>query len=694
MAISKYASTKMANRNMTTLSTVFCSPLSSLLRPSLLRPSSVGPSSVGPSSLRRRIVLPVLVGCCIAANLTGKELKSAEFPEPTATVNFEVSSAPLRNTLKPSDLVLQAQQARIEAMRQASAATVAVHGADGQGGGSGVCITPDGYVLTNYHVSSPFGHRMKCGMNDGKMYDCVVAGIDPTGDLAVLKMYGRNDFPVAKIGDSDSVRAGHWCFAAGNPFILATNLQPTITFGIVSGVRRYQYPSGTILEYSDCIQTDAAINPGNSGGPLFNMAGELIGINGRCSFEKRGRINVGVGYAISIKQAMNFFWQLRSGRIVDHATLGFTVSTDNQGRVTVRNILETSDAYRRGIRFGDEILQVSDREIDTTNQLKNILGIYPELWRIPIRYRNEDGVVDTFVRLQNLHLAGELTEIVAGENNTPRPAPKPSKDKQEKQQDSEDGKDKKSEPEKDSLPPKDALADRYEARHGFSNYYFNRQELRRIVEMQRKHTQFNDAQKTAIAWHFSGNLPAENTPFSGEWSDSSLVLNIGQERELLQAVGGWQNAVRNRSYSTLAMALRIWQLWHQNGPELLGETVFYGRNPVIGEDELFDMTRIVIGEVTCHVFTNPNDGTFRLVEIYADSHTDPAEIYFESHRDSDGLRLPTALRLQYGLDTVLVASVDNYQFNAQSSNTTDGVVPDKASDQSEGDENRSAGEAQ
>ncbi len=101
-------------------------------------------------------------------------------------------------------------------------------------------------------------------------------------------MYGREDFPVAAIGDSDLVRAGHWCFAAGNPFVLATNLQPTITYGIVSGVRRYQYPSGTFLEYSDCIQTDAAINPGNSGGPLFNMNGELIGINGRCSLRKEG----------------------------------------------------------------------------------------------------------------------------------------------------------------------------------------------------------------------------------------------------------------------------------------------------------------------------------------------------------------------------------------------------------------------
>ncbi len=162
-------------------------------------------------------------------------------------------------------------------------------------------------------------------------------------------MYGRNDFPAAVIADSDTVKAGHWCFAAGNPFVLATNLQPTITYGIVSGVRRYQYPAGTILEYTDCIQTDAAINPGNSGGPLFNAEGHLIGINGRCSFEKRGRVNVGVGYAISINQVLKFVGQLRAGRLVDHASLGFTVGTDPEGKVVVTNILESSDAFRRGL---------------------------------------------------------------------------------------------------------------------------------------------------------------------------------------------------------------------------------------------------------------------------------------------------------------------------------------------------------
>src|SRR5438093_13746659 len=136
----------------------------------------------------------------------------------------------------------------------------------------------------------------------------------------------------------------------GNPFLLATDFAPTVTYAIVSGTHRYQPPAGTWLEYTDCIQVDTSINPGNSGGPLFNAAGELVGINGRGSFEKRGRVNSGAGYAISINQIKNFTDALRGGLIVDHATLGATVATKDDGSIVVTTILEKSEAYRRGLR--------------------------------------------------------------------------------------------------------------------------------------------------------------------------------------------------------------------------------------------------------------------------------------------------------------------------------------------------------
>src|SRR2546421_8510837 len=128
----------------------------------------------------------------------------------------------------------------------------------------------------------------------------------------------------------------------GNPFLLAPDSTPTVTFGLMSGVHRYQYPAGTILEYTDCIQIDTSINPGNSGGPLFNMDGELIGINGRGSFEKRGRVNSGGGYAISINQIKNFMGQLKAGLDTDHASLGAEIVTDEDegsvGKLLVQRV--------------------------------------------------------------------------------------------------------------------------------------------------------------------------------------------------------------------------------------------------------------------------------------------------------------------------------------------------------------------
>ena len=189
-------------------------------------------------------------------------------------------------------------------------------------GGSGVLISADGYAISNFHVTSGSASFLKCGLNDGRVYDAVLVGIDPTGDVSLIRLLGRSDFPFATAGNSDNVRAGDQCLALGNPFLLASDFSPTVTWGIVSGTRRYQYPSGTFLEYTDCIQIDASINPGNSGGPLFDIQGRWIGINGRASFEKRGRVNSGAAYAISVNQVLHFVDHLKCGLIVDHGQIG------------------------------------------------------------------------------------------------------------------------------------------------------------------------------------------------------------------------------------------------------------------------------------------------------------------------------------------------------------------------------------
>src|SRR5229473_1611434 len=207
--------------------------------------------------------------------------------------------------------VLEDEAKRVAVIEKIKPTVAAVFAPGGQGGGTGVVISKDGYALTNFHVVAGSGPVMQCGLPDGVFYDAVVVGTDQVGDVALLKLLPKKegkDFPYAPLGNSDNVKPGDWSLALGNPFLLATDFTPTVTFGLISGVHRYQYPEGSkgLLEYTDCIQFDTSINPGNSGGPLFNLDGEVIGINGRGSFDKRGRINSGVGYAISINQIKNF----------------------------------------------------------------------------------------------------------------------------------------------------------------------------------------------------------------------------------------------------------------------------------------------------------------------------------------------------------------------------------------------------
>jgi serine protease Do len=537
--------------------------------------------------------------------------------------------------IKPSNEVLQAEQSRIAAIQKATRSTIGVFGTDGQGGGSGVIISADGYALTNFHVTDPFGDRMRCGLSNGEMVEAIIVGIDPTGDLALIKLDGRNDFPAANIADSDTVRAGQWCFAAGNPFVLATNLRPTVTWGIVSGVHRYQYPSGTILEYTDCIQTDAAINPGNSGGPLYNADGDLIGINGRCSFEKRGRVNVGVGYAISINQAMLFLGHLKSGRLVDHATLGFTVGNDG-GKVVVTNILETSDAYRRGLRYGDQILKLDGREITSVNQLKNILGIFPTHSRLAIQFRQEGKVLDSWIRVSPLHLLDELLEIAGGKSDE---AP-PDHGEEKKEKDQAENEDKETNDAPDRL-----LETQYEKRRGFTNYHFNRRELERILAFSNR----SENKPTSLReWIWTGKLIGETTKYSTVSRAQSIESKFGDEFSTIDQQRGWNELIKTKSYHAISLGLRLWERWTVDGPQKLGETTYIGTTRIIGHNQFVDLTQVTVGEVEVYFHTDPLNGRLLLIEIESDPKLDRLEVRFDRYESMAEREVPGLIQAGFG----------------------------------------------
>lgn len=576
------------------------------------------------------------------------------------TVGALLSSFRFLSDARAQDIpapVLEAEQARIAAIAKASRSTVSVFERGGKGGGSGVVVTADGYVLTNFHVTQPCGEYMKCSLNDGRLYDAVLVGFDPTGDVALIKLLGRDDFVPAEMADSDTVRVGDWCFAAGNPFLLATDFQPTISFGIVSGVHRYQYPAGTLLEYADCIQTDAAINPGNSGGPLFNAKGQLIGINGRGSFEKRGRVNVGVGYAISINQIKYFLGHLRGGRIVDHATLGATVVTDEDGRVVVSNLLQSSDAYRRGLQYGDEILSFGGRSIGSANALKNVLGIYPKGWRVPLVYRRENEQREISVRLAGVHSDEELLSLIqrrgqakpsqkpGGKGKDEGPMPKPEEPKPSDEPGDPNPRPMPAGPQaQQPAPIPEVAAKLIKKRNGFANYYFNELNRDRVWNAAKKHGDFTTLPAT---WVIEAELEGVG-PCEIKFLEKEIVASFPSGAAKVDLTKDLDEQLAPPQSGGLLIALYLWKQLLTQGPEKFGATTYLGTLPVAGRNDFCDALDTTYQVVEGRFLFAPDTGRMIAVEAYPEPQTDPCELSLDDYREIDGRSLPHRIQVRYG----------------------------------------------
>jgi serine protease Do len=257
-----------------------------------------------------------------------------------------------------------------------------------QGEGSGFIVSADGYILTNAHVVAD-ADEVNVRMTDRREYPAKVIGIDRRTDVAVIKIDGKN-LPVVRFGDPAKLRAGEWVLAIGSPF----SFENSVTAGIVSATGRSMPGEDGLVPF---IQTDVAVNPGNSGGPLFNLNGEVVGINSQIYSRSGGYM--GISFAIPIDVATNVQTQLVSTGKVTRGRIGVSIQEvnaqfadafglDRPRGALVGQLVDGGPAEKAGIKTGDVILSVDGKVVERSSQLPSVVSaIKPgntakvEVWR-------------------------------------------------------------------------------------------------------------------------------------------------------------------------------------------------------------------------------------------------------------------------------------------------------------------------
>ena len=245
------------------------------------------------------------------------------------------------------------------------------------GTGSGFILTEDGYVVTNNHVVEG-ATSVVVRMTDRREFDAEIVGLDELSDLALLKI-DAEDLPTLKLAEPDSLKVGEWVLAIGSPF----GLDFSVTAGIVSAMGR-SLPTATNDNYVPFIQTDVAINPGNSGGPLFNLEGEVVGVNSQIYTRSGG--SIGLSFSIPVSVVRDVVEQLRDSGAVQRGWLGVSIQNvdknlaeafglDRPAGALVAQVVEGSPAEEAGIREGDVIVEFDGEYIETSSELPHVVGL-------------------------------------------------------------------------------------------------------------------------------------------------------------------------------------------------------------------------------------------------------------------------------------------------------------------------------
>jgi S1-C subfamily serine protease len=245
------------------------------------------------------------------------------------------------------------------------------------GQGSGFFVSPEGYILTNFHIVRSQS-SFKAVLNDGSEYDAKLVGVDPPSDLALLKINAEKKFPFLDFADTRKLKIGHWAIAIGAPF----SLEQTVTVGIVSHKKR---GVGMNL-HENFIQTDASINPGNSGGPLLDIHGKVIGVNDFILSPSGG--NIGLSFAISADLAKRVCEDLMKDGKVERPWLGIVMNELTKEQkdslnithgIVIRGIYRGSPAQKAGLKPGDIILSADGMPVNKPHDLRlTVLSKHPD----------------------------------------------------------------------------------------------------------------------------------------------------------------------------------------------------------------------------------------------------------------------------------------------------------------------------
>ena len=286
-----------------------------------------------------------------------------------------------------------------------------------QGLGSGVIVSADGFILTNYHVVQG-ANEIQVKLSDERSFEAKIIGVDSLSDVAVIKIKEKvSDLPVALLGDDAKLRPGDWALAIGNPFSFTS----TVTLGIISALHR-QVRSPNL--YQNYIQTDAAINPGNSGGALVNIDGEVIGINTMIYTETGGFM--GIGFAVPISMAKMVMNDLIKTGKVTRGWIGVSIQNmnksmkealnlGNRGGVLVGDVYKGQPAEKAGIKRGDVILSINGKNTDNANTLRNYVAELTPGSKVPvILFRNgKEMTLEMTITERNEKTISKLSEAGA-----------------------------------------------------------------------------------------------------------------------------------------------------------------------------------------------------------------------------------------------------------------------------------------